>query len=60
MTFCQRRKGTRRAGDRAGYVIGGRKGRSDLEDGQPVAQGNESGASLSWLVLCNAMSVGYV
>ena len=30
MTFCQRRKGTRRAGDQAGYVIGGRKERSDL------------------------------
>jgi hypothetical protein len=28
MTFCQRRKGTRRAGDRAGYVIGDREERS--------------------------------
>src|SRR6266446_1798672 len=28
MTFCQRRKGTRRAGDRAGYVIGEREKRS--------------------------------
>ena len=28
MTFCQRRKGTRRPGDRAGYVIGGREERS--------------------------------
>jgi hypothetical protein len=28
MTFCQRRKGTRRAVDLAGYVIGGREERS--------------------------------
>jgi len=35
MTFCQRRKGTAKAGagDRAGDVIGGREGRSrDLDD----------------------------
>jgi hypothetical protein len=51
MTFCQRRKGTRRAGDRAGYVIGG-QGKGDLiwRNGQSVAKGNESGASLSWLL----------
>jgi hypothetical protein len=30
MTFCQRRKGTRRAGDRAGDVIGSREVRSGI------------------------------